>query len=93
MCNIFVGSVHAAQTFSVAKVEQALSELAPSSICSSMKRPLNTQNAWTMQHKIWLLLAKIYIVQDLPAYALNCLQEAINIFPLSHHIMYMVSNI
>lgn len=82
--------MYAPQTLSVAKVELAMSEIAPSSICSSLRRPMSAHNTWTMQHKIWLLLAEIYLEQDQLAAATSCLQEAVNIFPLSHHIMYMV---
>lgn len=82
--------MHAPQSSAV-KVEQAVSEIAASSITSSLHRFTNqTSNAWIVQHKIWLLLAEIYLKQDQITAASNCLQEAINIFPLSHHIMFMV---
>lgn len=68
-----------------------MSEVAASSISSSLRRSLNSSHSsWTVQHKIWLLLAEIYLMQDQLTSATSCLQEAINIFPLSHHIMYMV---
>lgn len=85
--------MHATQTFSVAKVEQALSDVAASSISSSLRRPTCGHNTWTMQHKIWLLLAEIYLEQDQLAAATSCLQEAINIYSNSHYIMYMVSDL
>lgn len=52
-----------------------------------------TQNfivpAWLIQLKIWILLADIYLASDLPTEAENCIQEAMTINPLSHHVMYM----
>lgn len=85
-------SLHAPQSIMAAKVEHAMSEVAASSISSFVRRPAITDNSWAVQHKIWLLLAEIYLEQDQLAAATNCLQEAINIFPLSHHIMFMVKN-
>lgn len=68
-----------------------MSEVAASSINSSLRRSISSSHSsWTVQHKIWLLLAEIYLMQDQISSATSCLQEAINIFPLSHHIMYMV---
>lgn len=86
-------SLHAPQSLIVAKVEQAISEVAASSISSSLQRPSCADNSWTMQHKIWLLLAEIYLEQDQIDSASSCLQEAVNIFPLSHHIMFMKGRI
>lgn len=83
-------SLHAPQSLIAAKVEHAMSEVAASSVNSSLPRPTITDNSWAIQHKIWLLLAEIYLEQDQLVAAANCLQEAINIFPFSHHIMYMV---
>ena len=83
-------SLHAPQSLLAAKVEQTMSEVAASSISSSLRRPVITDNSWVMQHKIWLLLAEIYLEQDQLLAATNCLQEAMNIFPFSHHIMFMV---
>jgi tetratricopeptide (TPR) repeat protein len=71
-------------------VEQALSEVA-SSISSFTPRP-GPQRAWLLQLQIWLLLAEIYLSLEQVAAATACIQEAASIFPLSHHIMYMVSN-
>lgn len=41
--------------------------------------------------EIWLLLADVYLAVDQPNEALNCIQEAQLINPMSHHIMFMVS--
>ncbi|XP_033338509.1 tetratricopeptide repeat domain 7 isoform X2 [Megalopta genalis] len=38
--------------------------------------------------EVWLLLTEVYLVLDQPNGAVLSLQEATNIFPLSHHIMY-----
>lgn len=81
-------SVHAA-SLAASRVEQALSEAA-SSLSSFSPRP-GPQGAWMIQLKIWLLLADVYLAIDQPHEAMFCIQEASQIYPLSHHIMYMVS--
>ncbi|KAJ8973295.1 hypothetical protein NQ317_008171 [Molorchus minor] len=69
------------------RVEQALSEVA-SSMSSFNPRP-GPQRAWMLQVEIWLLLAEIYLALDQPSDVLMCIQEATQIYPLSHHIMHM----
>lgn len=44
-----------------------------------------------IQLKIWLLLADVYLAIEQPHEANFCIQEASQIYPLSHQIMYMVS--
>lgn len=73
------------------RVEQALSEVA-SSLSSFTPKP-GPQRAWLLQLQVWLLLTEVYLVLDQPNGAVLSLQEATNIFPLSHHIMYTVSYI
>ncbi|KAM7354220.1 tetratricopeptide repeat domain 7 isoform 2-T2 [Cochliomyia hominivorax] len=72
---------------SISRVEQALSEAA-SSLSSFTPRP-GPQRPWMIQIKIWLLLADVYLNIEQPTEALNCIQEATLIYPLSHQIMYM----
>lgn len=84
-----IDSVHAA-SLAASRVEQALSEAA-SSLSSFSPRP-GPQGAWMIQLKIWLLLADVYLAIDQPHEAMFCIQEASQIYPLSHHIMYMVSH-
>lgn len=72
------------------RVEQALSEVA-SSLSSFTPKP-GPQRAWLLQLQVWLLLTEVYLVLDQPNGAVLSLQEATNIFPLSHHIMYTVSS-
>lgn len=81
--------MHAA-SLAASRVEQALSEAA-SSLSSFSPRP-GPQGAWMIQLKIWLLLADVYLAIDQPHEAMFCIQEASQIYPLSHHIMYMVSH-
>ncbi|KAJ8952634.1 hypothetical protein NQ318_020949 [Aromia moschata] len=69
------------------RVEQALSEVA-SSMSSFNPRP-GPQRAWMLQVEIWLLLAEIYLALDQPSDVQMCIQEATQIYPLSHHIMHM----
>uniref|UniRef100_V5IB36 Tetratricopeptide repeat protein n=1 Tax=Anoplophora glabripennis TaxID=217634 RepID=V5IB36_ANOGL len=69
------------------RVEQALSEVA-SSMSSFSPRP-GPQRAWMLQVEIWLLLAELYLALDQPADVQMCIQEATQIYPLSHHIMHM----
>lgn len=65
-----------------------MSEVA-SSLSSFVPKP-GPQRAWLLQLQIWLLLTEVYLVNDRPDDAKLSLQEATNIFPLSHHIMYTV---
>lgn len=85
----FTDSVHAA-SLAASRIEQALSEAA-SSLSSFSPRP-GPQGAWMIQLKIWLLLADVYLGMDYPHEAMFCVQEASQIYPLSHQIMYMVSS-
>ncbi|XP_011139524.1 tetratricopeptide repeat protein 7B isoform X1 [Harpegnathos saltator] len=78
-------SLHA-QSLAASRVEQALSEVA-SSISSFTPKP-GPQRAWFLQLQIWLLLTEVFLILDQPNGAVLSLQEATNIFPLSHHIMY-----
>ncbi|KAG8035973.1 hypothetical protein G9C98_003100 [Cotesia typhae] len=78
-------SVHA-QSLAASKIEQALSEVA-SSLSSFTPKP-GPQRAWLLQLQIWLLLTEVFLMLDKPDAAALSLQEATNIFPMSHHIMY-----
>ncbi|XP_014219287.1 tetratricopeptide repeat protein 7B [Copidosoma floridanum] len=78
-------SIHA-QSLAASRVEQALSEVA-SSLSSFVPKP-GPQRAWLLQLQVWLLLAEVFIVLNHPKEAILSIQEAANIFPLSHHIMY-----
>ncbi|XP_044258625.1 tetratricopeptide repeat protein 7B isoform X2 [Tribolium madens] len=69
------------------RVEQALSEVA-SSLSSFSPRP-GPQRAWMLQVEVWLLLAELYLALDQPTDVQQCIQEATQIYPLSHHIMHM----
>ena len=40
--------------------------------------------------EIWLLLGELYLELDQVSEAELCLNEAVQIFPSSHHVMYMV---
>lgn len=82
------GSLHA-QSLAASRIEQALSEVA-SSLSSFTPKP-GPQRAWQLQLQIWLLLAEVFLALDRPEGATLSLQEATNIFPMSHHIMYTVS--
>lgn len=82
----FADSVHAA-SLAASRIEQALSEAA-SSLSSFNPRP-GPQKPWMIQLKIWLLLADIYLAIEQPNEAMNCLQEANLIYPMSHQLMYM----
>ncbi|XP_073996401.1 tetratricopeptide repeat domain 7 [Rhodnius prolixus] len=78
-------SLHA-HSLAASRVEQALSEVA-SSLSTFTPKP-GPQRAWLLQLQIWLLLAELYLsLKQIPS-AAACLQEATNIYPLSHHIMY-----
>jgi len=85
---ILLGSLHA-HSLAASRVEQALSEVA-SSLSSFTPRP-GPQRAWLLQLQIWLLLAEIYLSLEQVSDATSCIEKASSIFPLSHHIMYMVS--
>ncbi|XP_008208439.1 tetratricopeptide repeat protein 7B isoform X1 [Nasonia vitripennis] len=78
-------SIHA-QSLAASRIEQALSEVA-SSLSSFVPKP-GPQRAWLLQLQVWLLLAEVFLVLDHPKEATLSIQEASNIFPLSHHIMY-----
>ncbi|KAG5671399.1 hypothetical protein PVAND_001597 [Polypedilum vanderplanki] len=79
-------SIHPA-SLAASRVDHALSEAA-SSLSSFTPRP-GSPKAWSIQLKIWILLADVYLASDLPNEAENCIQEAMSINPLSHHVMYM----
>ncbi|XP_066581343.1 tetratricopeptide repeat protein 7B [Prorops nasuta] len=78
-------SLHA-QSLAASRVEQALSEVA-SSLSSFTPKP-GPPRVWLLQLQVWLLLTEVFLVLDQPTSAVLSLQEATNIFPLSHHIMY-----
>lgn len=89
----FSDSVLAPQYLNFPKAEHTMSEIGASSIGSSLRRQTNNSySAWMMQHKIWLLLAEVYLKQDQLVPASNCLQEAISILPLSYRSMFVVRN-
>lgn len=69
------------------RIEQALSEVA-SSQSSFSPRP-GPQRPWMLQMEIWLLLAELYLSLDQVDDVHRCIQEATQIYPLSHHIMHM----
>lgn len=50
------------------------------------------QRAWLLQVEVWLLLAELYLSLDQLTDVQQCIQEAMHIYPLSHHIMHMVHN-
>uniref|UniRef100_U5EXH9 Putative calmodulin-binding protein n=1 Tax=Corethrella appendiculata TaxID=1370023 RepID=U5EXH9_9DIPT len=79
-------SIHAA-SLAASRIEHALSEAA-SSISSFNPKP-GPQKAWLMQFKIWLLLADVYLAIEQPNDAINCIQEATLINPMSHQVMFM----
>ncbi|KRT86886.1 Anaphase-promoting complex subunit 3 protein, partial [Oryctes borbonicus] len=76
-----------AHSIAASRVEHALSEVA-SSMSSFSPRP-GPQRAWMLLLEIWLLLAELYLALGQPTDVLKCIQEATQIFPLSHHIMHM----
>lgn len=43
-----------------------------------------------LQVEVWLLLAELYLALGQIADVQQCIQEAMHIYPLSHHIMHMV---
>ncbi|XP_017770735.1 PREDICTED: tetratricopeptide repeat protein 7B [Nicrophorus vespilloides] len=76
-----------AHSIAASRVEQALSEVA-SSVSSFSPRP-GPQRSYMLLLEVWLLLAELYLAVDQPADVLKCIQEASQIFPLSHHILHM----
>ncbi|NXI50295.1 TTC7B protein, partial [Chloroceryle aenea] len=81
-----IGSVHAT-SIAASRVEQALSEVASSLQSSAPKQgPLHP---WMTLAQIWLHAAEVYIGIGKPAEATACTQEAANLFPMSHYVLYM----
>uniref|UniRef100_A0A7N4NQ54 Tetratricopeptide repeat protein 7B n=1 Tax=Sarcophilus harrisii TaxID=9305 RepID=A0A7N4NQ54_SARHA len=81
-----VSSVHAT-SIAASRVEQALSEVASSLQSSAPKQgPLHP---WMTLAQIWLHAAEVYIGIGKPAEATACTQEAANLFPMSHNVLYM----
>ncbi|KAG7237223.1 hypothetical protein INR49_032556 [Caranx melampygus] len=79
-------SVHAT-SIAASRVEQALSEVASSLQSSAPKHgPLHP---WMTLAQIWLHAAEVYISMSKPAEASACTQEAANLFPTSHNVLYM----
>uniref|UniRef100_A0A673C0W0 Tetratricopeptide repeat protein 7B n=1 Tax=Sphaeramia orbicularis TaxID=375764 RepID=A0A673C0W0_9TELE len=84
------GSVHAT-SIAASRVEQALSEVASSLQSSAPKQgPLHP---WMTLAQIWLHAAEVYIGMSKPAEASACTQEAANLFPTSHNVLYMKGQI
>ncbi|CAL8271501.1 unnamed protein product [Merluccius merluccius] len=80
------GSVHAT-SIAASRVEQALSEVASSLQSSAPKQgPLHP---WMTLAQIWLHAAEVYVGMCKPAEATACTQEAANLFPTSHNVLYM----
>ncbi|XP_053191438.1 tetratricopeptide repeat protein 7B isoform X2 [Scomber japonicus] len=85
-----VCSVHAT-SIAASRVEQALSEIASSLQSSAPKHgPLHP---WMTLAQIWLHAAEVYIGMSKPAEASACTQEASNLFPTSHNVLYMKGQI
>ncbi|XP_078031041.1 tetratricopeptide repeat protein 7B isoform X3 [Epinephelus lanceolatus] len=81
-----VCSVHAT-SIAASRVEQALSEVASSLQSSAPKHgPLHP---WMTLAQIWLHAAEVYTGMSKPAEATACTQEASNLFPTSHNVLYM----
>ncbi|XP_066484464.1 tetratricopeptide repeat protein 7B isoform X2 [Tiliqua scincoides] len=81
-----VCSIHAT-SIAASRVEQALSEVASSLQSSTPKQgPLHP---WMTLAQIWLHAAEVYIGIGKPAEATACTQEAANLFPMSHNVLYM----
>uniref|UniRef100_A0A671XT75 Tetratricopeptide repeat protein 7B n=1 Tax=Sparus aurata TaxID=8175 RepID=A0A671XT75_SPAAU len=79
-------SVHAT-SIAASRVEQALSEVASSLQSSAPKQgPLHP---WMTLAQIWLHAAEVYTGMSKPAEASACTQEAANLFPTSHNVLYM----
>ncbi|XP_048047307.1 tetratricopeptide repeat protein 7B isoform X2 [Megalobrama amblycephala] len=84
----FIGvcSVHAT-SIAASRVEQALSEVASSLQSSAPKQgPLHP---WMTLAQIWLHAAEVYIGMGKAAEATACTQEAANLFPMSHNVLFM----
>uniref|UniRef100_A0A4W3JN29 Tetratricopeptide repeat protein 7B n=1 Tax=Callorhinchus milii TaxID=7868 RepID=A0A4W3JN29_CALMI len=79
-------SIHAT-SIAASRVEQALSEVA-SSLQSSMPRQ-GPMHPWMTLAQIWLHAAEVYIGIGKPAEATACIQEAANLFPTSHNVLFM----
>ncbi|XP_067894667.1 tetratricopeptide repeat protein 7B isoform X1 [Heterodontus francisci] len=80
------GSVHAT-SIAASRVEQALSEVA-SSLHSSMPKQ-GPMHPWMTLAQIWLHAAEVYIGMGKPTEATACIQEAANLFPTSHNVLFM----
>ncbi|XP_072128981.1 tetratricopeptide repeat protein 7B isoform X1 [Mobula birostris] len=80
------GSVHAT-SIAASRVEQALSEVA-SSLQSSMPKQ-GPMHPWMTLAQIWLHAAEVYVGVGKPAEATACIQEAANLFPTSHNVLFM----
>ncbi|XP_067311232.1 tetratricopeptide repeat protein 7B isoform X3 [Pseudorasbora parva] len=81
-----VCSVHAT-SIAASRVEQALSEVASSLQSSAPKQgPLHP---WMTLAQIWLHAAEVYIGMGKAAEATACTQEAANLFPMSHNVLFM----
>ncbi|XP_026189133.1 tetratricopeptide repeat protein 7B isoform X1 [Mastacembelus armatus] len=81
-----VCSVHAT-SIAASRVEQALSEVASSLQSSAPKH--GPMHPWLTLAQIWLHAAEVYISMSKPAEASACTQEAANLFPTSHNVLYM----
>ncbi|XP_069573955.1 LOW QUALITY PROTEIN: tetratricopeptide repeat protein 7B [Brachyistius frenatus] len=81
-----VCSVHAT-SIAASRVEQALSEVASSLQSSAPKH--GPMHPWMTLAQIWLHAAEVYIGMSKPAEATACTQEAANLFPTSHNVLYM----
>ncbi|XP_041132174.1 tetratricopeptide repeat protein 7B-like isoform X1 [Polyodon spathula] len=80
------GSVQAT-SIAASRVEQALSEVASSLQSSAPKQgPLHP---WMTLAQIWLHAAEVYTGIGKPAEATACTQEAANLFPTSHNVLFM----
>ncbi|XP_054894746.1 tetratricopeptide repeat protein 7B isoform X1 [Poeciliopsis prolifica] len=79
-------SVHAT-SIAASRVEQALSEVASSLQSSAPKH--GPPHPWLTLAQIWLHAAEVYIGMSKPAEATACTQEAANLSPTSHNMMYM----
>lgn len=80
-------SIYATSLIPVNRVEQALSEAASS--LSSFSPRMGNHRSWVIQLKMWLLLADVYLSIDQPNEALHCVQEAAQLSPQYHQIMFM----
>ncbi|XP_077322893.1 tetratricopeptide repeat protein 7B isoform X4 [Lithobates pipiens] len=81
-----VCSVHAT-SIAASRVEQALSEVASSLQSSAPKQ--GPMHPWMTLAQIWLHAAEVYIGIGKPSEATACIQEAANLFPMSHNVLYM----